>query len=452
MAEPLHLTTVSVQTRQIAVGDLSALAQAFFQFAFPGFFTPPSERAPDDPDHPDFDGKVHHNLKARRYCGDILSFHGARESDLPRGCYHALAGSDGTDLGLLRNELRAYANYDETGPFLLIDAALESEYAMVGLPAPEPSIIGLLPAGTRAHLRFRQHLQAAGLSDDHAQQLLMPGFDRHISVRMNTDTLQLDIGEAVDLRCPKAREAFHRRYARGIDGLPGFGAPAPGPGFEHLLPTLLGKQRGGPLTTQMIGMDLRRNGVGALIYPSARIDAHVTVEDGQVSDWRGFNLVDYRNAPAVLTPENGDFVLTDLETLGRGGQDGLAGKTRVFIHIDPFWNGPGARPIPGLSVGEGEYAGSFEIDGVEAELDAELTARFEAEKQPVPEEGAAGAPVPAEPSPAEGATPEPDPLPGPDAHSQAGPERAQRSRRIGWLLALASLLAAGLAAWRFLSP
>lgn len=68
--------------------------------------------------------------------------------------------------------------------------------------------------------------------------------------------------------------------------------------IEQLLPTLMTQERGGGMFCQMVGTWLRNHGVNGMIFPSVRNDPMVEVKDGQVVDWRGWNFVDYRDAPA----------------------------------------------------------------------------------------------------------------------------------------------------------
>jgi hypothetical protein len=64
-----------------------------------------------------------------------------------------------------------------------------------------------------------------------------------------------------------------------------------------LLRLLTSGGEGGSPVTDAIGEWLRELGAGALIYPSARMNAHLHVENENIVNFKGFNLVDYRNAP-----------------------------------------------------------------------------------------------------------------------------------------------------------
>src|ERR1700716_2749646 len=53
---------------------------------------------------------------------------------------------------------------------------------------------------------------------------------------------------------------------------------------------------GGTDVTHAIGSWMRSSGVNAFIYPSPRSDASSTIKNGELVDWHGWNLVDYRGA------------------------------------------------------------------------------------------------------------------------------------------------------------
>jgi hypothetical protein len=68
--------------------------------------------------------------------------------------------------------------------------------------------------------------------------------------------------------------------------------------FDRLLPSLVAQDLGGGIGVHThAGIWLRRLGVDALIFPSARCNVSVEVLDGEVTDHYGWNLVDYRQAP-----------------------------------------------------------------------------------------------------------------------------------------------------------
>ena len=72
--------------------------------------------------------------------------------------------------------------------------------------------------------------------------------------------------------------------------------PSPEASFIHMLPWLMIRDNGGDSLTNAIGSYLREIGVNALIFPSARSDVYVEFQDGELVDYSGWNLVDYRDA------------------------------------------------------------------------------------------------------------------------------------------------------------
>jgi hypothetical protein len=60
-----------------------------------------------------------------------------------------------------------------------------------------------------------------------------------------------------------------------------------------MIPTLMHPSRGGLVFHQAVGGWLRAQGASSLIYPSARRDVQVRVENRQISSHDGWNLVAY---------------------------------------------------------------------------------------------------------------------------------------------------------------
>jgi hypothetical protein len=151
------------------------------------------------------------------------------------------------------------------------------------------------------------------------------------------------IDGVLDLRRPEARQWLFDTFAHGEpDWFDYQGQALPqGTGFLHLLPTLMDRQNGGNDFTDVIGAYLQSKGVSALIFPSARSDVFVTVENGEVGQSHGWNLVDYRDAP-------------------------LADLARKVVWLTTW----GRFPDPGTRIEaaelNGRYAGSFRVQGNEA--------------------------------------------------------------------------------------
>lgn len=85
--------------------------------------------------------------------------------------------------------------------------------------------------------------------------------------------------------------------------------------FPYALSMLMIPSHGGSLLTHLIGHVLRRVGANALIYPSARSDCNVINSNGIPKSFRGWNLVDYRDAPAVEDAPWGTLFQTKIEDI-----------------------------------------------------------------------------------------------------------------------------------------
>lgn len=395
------LTPLAAQTRRIEAAALSPLAKAFFTFAFPGFFDPDEAPAPFQPDpklgadENAYRAQIHEKTKisktSRRFAGDILAAQGARPADLPRGGYHALLAPKGGDRGLLRNELLAYVDFAKTGGFLLLDGLIEHERGFLGLDQAENALFAVLKEGSPVVAAFQAHVREALVAapgDDAAAQLLAvleAGPKRRIVVRMNAGFTALSVAGALDLRRPAAQAWFYdafrdlTRLGDAVDEtvLRALAAERPpGADFFSLLPTLCSSVKGGGWPSQVFGAALRRLGVEALVFPSARCDAMVRMEHGALADWRGWNMVDYRGAPSPLDLRRAGVALMQWKDAAAptAGDPEIGVARRVVVILDPLWNGPGVAALSVRRAQDGADAGSFEIDGLDAASDAKHAA------------------------------------------------------------------------------
>jgi hypothetical protein len=127
-----------------------------------------------------------------------------------------------------------------------------------------------------------------------------------------TQLVQITFERLIDLRMPNTRQWFVKEFTNLTNTIPKEATrlkesellvpvfPIAGPldDFKDLLPTLLDQGLGGGTgATQAAGAWLRRLGAEALIFPSARADMSVSISHGELQDWYGWNLVDYRGAP-----------------------------------------------------------------------------------------------------------------------------------------------------------
>jgi hypothetical protein len=130
---------------------------------------------------------------------------------------------------------------------------------------------------------------------------------RGIAVTYGIRQYEVELDDVVDLRDPDTQEWFTDTFVRlEIEGekrtaaATGMTFPRKEPlrSFGDLLPVVTSLETGGGMAFgQAVGQWLRRHRVSALIFPSARSNTFNRVVDGAPSDWNGWNLVLYRDAP-----------------------------------------------------------------------------------------------------------------------------------------------------------
>ena len=106
------------------------------------------------------------------------------------------------------------------------------------------------------------------------------------------------------------------------------------------------RDNGGDGLTNAIGSYLRTIGVEALIFPSARSDTYVEFRNGELVDFGGWNLVDYRNA-TIETEDERLLLFGDWTGFRDRSAHGLVDWTTT-IRLPPDGS---------------EYEGSFRIEG-----------------------------------------------------------------------------------------
>jgi len=156
--------------------------------------------------------------------------------------------------------------------------------------------------------------------------------------------------KVIDLRVPRVAIWFTQNLTR-LQWLTGDGSlaaafprKAPLDRFQELLPTLAVQIHGGGNgATRIAGQWLRSLGADALIYPSARSDASVTVSSGEVTSFYGWCLVDYRGAHPVrlqtfdLTLNWSQSLATEINDPPLGVYTDIALESEITSHGSGFW-------------------------------------------------------------------------------------------------------------------
>jgi hypothetical protein len=202
--------------------------------------------------------------------------------------------------------------------------------------------------------------------------------DATIVAIIPTQLVQITFERLIDLRMPNTRQWFVKEFTRLTNIipkedtrlqesellLPVFPHAGPLDEFKDLLPTLLAQGPGGERgKTQAAGSWLRRLGAEALIFPSARADMSVSISHGELQDWYGWNLVDYRGAPPPtverfvdLSPEWDRYPTTLKHDLMSGEPDDNLTPVE-FSHVKVLANE------------SGPHAGSLNVTGIELARD-----------------------------------------------------------------------------------
>jgi hypothetical protein len=267
---------------------------------------------------------------------------------LPRGRYHSLChDQSGDDGDTLVNELTAYMDPLQAGILLIFDMANPKAVAqfeeMSGLTYPPgPWLLFLVRGRPGAISPLLDALQERGLAD-RAMNQREDNVLFVIDVPYTVTRKQID--DAFDLRRVECQqfvvEEFFKRDTERLTKAHRGGIDR----FAEALPILLHDELGGGppesrhgSAQQAFAAFLRDEGASALVFPSARSDVLAEQRSGALSRWRGWNLVDYRNAE---------------EPLVSGAIDG-----------SPGWPSRFPKGVAIRESKDGEYAGSFEVRGL----------------------------------------------------------------------------------------
>ena len=364
---PIPFEKKVISLKQVRVSDLEEVERLALSFFFPGYHEGSGfEKRKLDEEHLLKEAQdsgfeiIRDKNQARRYAGDF---------SLPRSSYFTVCRDEaGDDGGLLLRELSTYAQPQKSGLVQLYDTTDPSD-------AIEP-LRAMLKPGKSAIFCFPQDLKHFP-SPYRRFVGLDANRDAKIVAIIPTQSMQIGFDRLIDLRMPTTRRWFVTELTRlenkdmpGRDGtrvtMPMFPLAGPLDDFKDLLPTLLAQGLGdGSGVTQIAGSWLRQLGADALIFPSARADVSVSFANGKLESWYGWNLVDYRGAPAPiinsfvnLSPEWDKHPTTlkhDIMGDPREGMENAVEFSHVEISTEDTGTGAGNIMVRGIEFARAMY-------------------------------------------------------------------------------------------------
>lgn len=308
--------------KQLNLEDLNKTERVLFDFLFPKF------RGSDDPElayreainHPLYEAfKPTSNYRQpersqRRFGG----------FGLPRGRYYTVANNQfGHDYDTLSHELRAYRNPVISGMVEVFDNGLGKEMFFgekVITIEPEKSLT-IIIHNTELLPKTTTQLKFSEITNNLSDTIYTYRFPYRV--------IEIELENVLDLRLKKVRDWFydffympdmyngavakqsldeypHNTIALSryhlIDGIP----PTP-KNFWEMLPTLMNPDLGGGTfgsvgsTMFWLGEWMKFNDVNALIYPSARCDVSVYLENFKIKEFKGWCLINYVGAQQVIS-------------------------------------------------------------------------------------------------------------------------------------------------------
>jgi hypothetical protein len=282
-AEPCPLTSEILLVKQVNRAGLSRSERGFLNAAFRGFIDgvePPgraSEWLAREAEARGADYR-HENRVPRRYDGD---------ETLPPGRYYTVAkGREGDDGGTLCREMQFYMNAAAAeGHVEIFDPVVPSDrksIAALGMDAD---------AEDRIVARYLPFAQDEG-----------PSAPMGILFSIPLVTEELRVEKVLDLRRPAAADWLCRTISTlqiviGDTRLPCYASRGGLTSFAQMLPSLLDQSRGGGNFHKIVGLYLRQLKVEGLVFPSARSDIRLRIDQGQPAESYGWCFVDYRDTP-----------------------------------------------------------------------------------------------------------------------------------------------------------
>lgn len=368
------LENIVAMSRQVSTSTFDRVQHAVFTSCFPFF-----EDQVELDNEPEMDNdslklslsdKFRSSRRCRRYAGDVLSFFRRSEWDLPRGRYYALTSPDGNDYGALASELRIYAH--PTGIAGVVDGYNLHAMSQLGLKERQERIYVGVKVDSALFRAVARLMNAEKLLDMAKERR-----DSVFSLEFPTIATELRISNVLDLRRPSARDWLFSTFRSGFPALTGIQEAFKGDSFYHMLPALMNTVRGGSYLTQAIGLLLRRCRVDALIYPSARYDVRVVIENGEPTDWQGWHLVRYTGAPLPRLPAEVGAMIYSIHSKAEErcglishadeikknfANPGSLNNPTAFVTPDSLWSPPGnPQQLSYRGASKGVHAGTFEV-------------------------------------------------------------------------------------------
>jgi len=368
MAIPFR--TLDCHLKCIRAEDQSFLAENAMRFAMADFFQ-----------NTDFHSTLDDSVKQTIGIGKISGKPVAQEqpftyrrfsggAQLPRGRYYSVSDSSGDDGFALEYELKAYVNHRMSGRILIKDAIAKDHTPHLirhWTQTDQPNAIWLKFLDTEG---YRNPFVTWLVDNKHLQN----SEDFEIALPYRLDRVKID--KIIDLRYPETQDWLYKEVKTGLQGtglyyrpnhlvsaltirgdrpteselsdklkfpdgtdrLMWYGAKSgwdeiarDGPeNFFGLLPFLLFPGRGGSPITEAIGRSLILAEANGLVFPSARSDIECEHSPtGELVCSRGWNFVDYRDAPS---PVKNSWIIIDpdswwdlpVHTDIRSGDDGIS--------------------------------------------------------------------------------------------------------------------------------
>jgi hypothetical protein len=222
--------------------------------------------------------------------------------DLSRGRYYSLCKDESGDDGLtLAAEMRAYRSVRKSALCTVLDLLYplsDGVMGMLDLPGGGIHSLALVFVGGPGLVNpFIERLKEFSGEHIYGRRADQQSSTCALAVTIPYRVDEVEIQQVLDLRDLRTQEWFFETFSANPKEVYVTFDSAQDVDFTDLLPWIMNMEFGGSGFTEGVGHFLRRNGVDALIYPSARTDASAIQCSGRLVSWKGWCLVDYRGAP-----------------------------------------------------------------------------------------------------------------------------------------------------------